>query len=212
MGTITVFARHGYGALYELHGELMSIPLVLTFFTLVGMRVAFAFPAQLGANWVFRLTEKENKLPYMAAVHKAMLWLGVLPILGVTAPFCVGAWGWRASVMHSLFVLMMSLLLIEALLFRLDKIPFTCTYLPGRANLKLMMIPYMLAFTIYAYTMTTLERRLMGRPVLFVGFILVTGLTLLISASHRRGKLRTRRRFVYEVTPVQAAEPISLCH
>lgn len=35
MGVITVFARHGYRAIHALHIELLSIPLVLTFFTLV---------------------------------------------------------------------------------------------------------------------------------------------------------------------------------
>jgi hypothetical protein len=107
---------------------------------------------------------------------------------------------------------MMSLLLMEALLFRLDKIPFTCTYLPGAANLKLMLIPYMLAFTIYAYTLTTVERGLLKAPALFSAFIVVGALVLLVAAWHRRRRLWRRRCFVYDVTPVQVAEPLSLCH
>jgi hypothetical protein len=211
MGIITVFARHGFGAVHELRRELLSIPLVLTFFTLVGMRVVFAFPAQLAANWIFRLTEQNEKQPYLAGVHKAMLLLGVTPILMVTAPLSIWSWGWHRAGIHLIFDLLVSLLLMEVLLFRLDKIPFTCTYLPGRANLKVMLLPYVIAFTTYAYTMTSLELRLMRRPTLFVAFVIAAVLAL-VAVSNRRHRLRRCRSFIYDVSPLKVAEPLTLSH
>jgi hypothetical protein len=210
MGIITVLARQGSGAIRELRGELLSVPLVLSFFTLVGMRVVFAFPAQLGANWIFRLTERKEKQPYLTGVHRAMLVIGVAPILAVAAPLCVGAWGWRMAGLHMIFVLLMSLLLIEVLLFRLDKIPFTCTYLPGKANLRVMFLPYILAFTTYAYTMTSLELRLMRQPAQFAIFAVAAALVLAATVSYRHRRLRGRRSFVYDLTPLPVAEPLML--
>jgi hypothetical protein len=210
MGVITVFARSGYGAVHELRGEFLSIPLVLGFFTLVGMRVVFAFPSQLGANWIFRLTEQKDKQPYLTGVHRAMVAFGVLPILATVAPFCIWAWGWRTACLHVSFVFVLMLLLMEVLLIRLDKIPFTCTYLPGKANLKLMFLPYIFAFTTYAYTMTSLELRLLRRPALMAGFIAAGSFLLAASVLRRRRKLRERSSFVYEMSPLPVAEPLSL--
>ncbi len=210
MGLITVFARHGSQAIHELRTELLSIPLVLTFFTLVGMRVVFAFPAQLGSNWIFRLTEQQVKQPYLAGVRKAMIFLGVLPVLAAAGAFSTWAWGPRAACMHMFFVSIVSALLAEALLFRLDKIPFTCTYLPGKANLKLMLLPYIFAFTTYAYSLSTLERRLIPRPDLFVAFICALTLALAVLVSYRLRRLRGQRSFVYDMSPLPVAEPLRL--
>lgn len=210
MGVITMLVRHGPAAIFSQRSELLSIPLVLTFFTLVGMRVAFAFPAQLGANWIFRLTEQKDKQPYLAGVHRAMLLLGILSVVAAVTPFYVLAWGWRAAGAHMVFAGLLSLLLIEILLLGLDKIPFTCTYLPGKANLRLLIIPYLFAFTTYAYTMTALELRLMRNPVLFAAFICAAFVILSAAIARRNRKLSRRKSFVYEAVPLRVAEPLNL--
>ena len=49
---------------------LLAIPLVLTFVLVLGVRAAFAVPADLGANWIFRLAG-----PHEAAAHAPAAWL-----------------------------------------------------------------------------------------------------------------------------------------
>lgn len=176
------------------------------------MRVVFALPAQLGSNWIFRLTEQKERQPYLAGVQRAMFLLGVMPILLVVIPFCIGAWGWRTAGLHMIFVLILVFLLREALIFRLNKIPFTCAYLPGKANLKLMFFPYLLAFTTYAYTMTTLERWLMQKPIIFSAFAFAALFLLAASIAGRKRKLSRLGSFIYDVSPLQAAEPLKLSH
>lgn len=210
MGLITIFGRLGVGAVRGLHTELLSIPLVLTFFTLVGMRVAFAFPARPGANWVFRLTEQNQRQPYLAGVRKAMFVVGILPVLSVLAPFYVGAWGWRAAFPHTVLVLILALVLREILIFRLDKIPFTCTYLPGSSNLKVMFFPYLFCFTTYAYTIAAIESRLLLRPLAIGAFILGASLVLGATVAIRNRKISRLGRFVYDMRPLPAAEPLTL--
>ncbi len=210
MGIITVLARHGIGAVRVFRVELLSIPLVLTFFTLVGMRVVFALPAHLGANWIFRLTERKAKQPYLAGVHRAMALLGVMPVMSAVAPFFVFAWGWRSAALHLIFAALLSFLLIEVLLLRLDKIPFTCTYLPGKANLRVLIIPYLFAFTTYSYTMTALELRLMRNSVWFATFICAAFVILVAAIARRNRNLSRCESFVYEMTPLRVAEPLNL--
>ena len=62
---------------------------------------------------------------------------------------------------------MLSLILVELLLLNFRKIPFTCSYQPGKANITVLGVFYWFAFTTYAYTMATFERWLLqdGTPV-----------------------------------------------
>ncbi len=210
MGVISLVGRHGYSALHEFRSELLSTPLVLAFFTLVGMRAVFAIPARLEANWIFRLTEQSEKRPYLAGVHRAMLFLGAIPVMVAVAPFCVLAWGWRAAGLHMIYATLLVLLLLECLIFRLDKIPFTCTYLPGKANLRLLILPYIIAFTTYAYTMTRLELHLVRNPARFATFACAAFLLLVAAVVRRHRRLRGTMRLVYEVRPLRTAEPLNL--
>ncbi len=139
-----------------------------------------------------------------------MLLVGVAPVMAALGPFYAGVWGWRTAVPHTIFAGLMALLLIEVLLLRLDKIPFTCTYLPGKANLRVMIIPYLFAFTTYSYSMTALELRLMRNPASFATFICAAFLLLVAAVARRNRRLRQRGSFVYEINPLPAAEPLRL--
>ena len=59
--------------------ELLSAPLVIGFFSLVGMRVAIAIPIEPKANWLFRLCEPSDRAAAMDGVRAAMLLVGVVP-------------------------------------------------------------------------------------------------------------------------------------
>ena len=50
------------------------------------------------------------------------------------------------------------------------KIPFTCSYPPGKANVTLLWIFYWVAFTTYAYSMATLEAWMVRRPARLLWF------------------------------------------
>ena len=65
-----------------------------------------------------------------------MLALAICPVLLGLLPAHALLWGWRVAGAHLVFGLVLSALLVELLLLNFDKIPFTCTYLPGKANVK----------------------------------------------------------------------------
>ena len=57
---------------------------------------------------------------------------------------------------------MLSLILMELLFMRFEKIPFTCSYLPGDASRVLLWPLYGLSFACYLLASTTLEAWLSG--------------------------------------------------
>ena len=141
----------------ELSTALLSIPFVLSFFVLVALRVVFAVPTELGSNWLFQMTESSDKTPYYRGVRKAMALLGLTPIAAATLPVYVILWGASAALAHTAFWLLCAVLLAELLLLGYHEVPFTCAYVPGNANVKLLWPVYLLAMTTYAYTTARLE-------------------------------------------------------
>ena len=145
--------------------RLLSVPLVLSFFVLAALRVLFTIPTEIRANRIFRMTETDDKAVYLNGSRKAMWLLGALPIAGVTFPAYAAYWGPVPALQHTAFWLLMSGCLTELLLHRFHKVPFACSYVPGKANVKYLWPVYALALTAYAYWTARLEVWLLAGPV-----------------------------------------------
>ena len=80
-----------------------------------------------------------------------------------------------------IFQLATGALLIELLFWNFDKVPFTCSYFPGKLSLALLAGIYLYGFTEYSFRMADLESALDSRPWFALVFLtLSTGaLTLL---------------------------------
>jgi hypothetical protein len=175
-GLAVLVARGGNSWMYRPIPELLPAPLILSFFILCGMRHVFAVPAELRANWVFRVSDRGEARRCLAGVKKAMMALGVFPLFALLLPLHIILWGWRMALLHILFGAVVSLLLVEVLLAGFEKLPFTCSYLPGKANLKVSWPIYLFGFTTYLSTMVTLEYWMLERPARFVWLaVLVVG-------------------------------------
>ena len=109
---------------------------VLPFFGLVGLRLAAAYPANLEANWLFRVTETGGRRDPATAVQAVALRGIVLPLLAAAFVPQAALWGAAVAAPVALLGLAIALVSAEWLFFGFGKIPFTCSYLPGKANLR----------------------------------------------------------------------------
>jgi hypothetical protein len=166
-GLAVLVARGGNAWMYRPSPELLPAPLILAFFILCGMRHVFAVPAELRANWVFQVSDRGEARRCLAGVRKAMIVLGIVPLFALLLPLHVLFWGWRAAALHMLFGAVVSWLLVEGLLVNFEKFPFTCSYLPGKANLKVSWPIYLFGFTTYVSVFMTLECWMFQRPLRF---------------------------------------------
>ena len=111
---------------------IMGAPWLLMFTTGLGTRAALALPIEQRANWIFRMTEsEETRVQQLRAVVRLMRQATVgLPLL-LMAPLEWGLFGPRA-----MFALAANaacaLLWVEVLLRGWRRIPFTCSYMPGK--------------------------------------------------------------------------------
>jgi hypothetical protein len=175
---LTGFARPGL--------ELLSAPLVLSFFALVGMRVAIAIPIEPKANWVFRIREPADRVAAMSGVRAAMLFVGVMAPAVMAFATAASLWSLRHAVVHTAICAAMGTLLTEILMIRLRKLPFTCTYYPGNSRLGTLWPLYLTGFATYSYTVAAWEVEFMLRPRPVVIFLGLVGLTVLVLAALRR--------------------------
>ncbi len=182
------------------HPALLSVPLVVSFFALSGLRVIFGLPAQLRANWAFQMAESRGT-EALAGVRKAVMWLGVAPLLAALFPAYCFLWGWGPSLAHMLVCVLLSLILMELLLINFPKVPFTCTYVPGRNNVTYSWVVYWIAFSAYAYAMSAVEVTMMRNARSFTLFCAVLALVWLALGAWRRESQGAGFRLVFDDGP-----------
>jgi len=169
--------------------ELLSAPLVIGFLTLVGMRVAIAIPVEPKANWLFRLGEPFDRAAAIDGVWIAMLFVGVLPTAFIALVTAGALWGVWPALVHAGITVLMGCLLVEILMIRLAKIPFTCTYFPGTSRVGTLWPLYLTGFGTYSYTVAALEAQFFKQPVAVVIFTVVIGSAIAVLAFRRRRRL-----------------------
>ena len=178
--------------------ELVSAPLVIGFFTLVGMRVAIAIPIEPKANWLFRLREPADRVAAMTGVRAAMLLVGVVPMALLALTTAATLWGAWPAFVHTSICTVMGWLLVEILMMGLDKLPFTCTYFPGTSKVSTLWPLYLTGFMTYSYTVAAWEVEFFAHQravTIFIG-VAVSAIVILTVRRHRR--LAELRGFRYE--------------
>ena len=143
---------------------IRAFPLLVTFFVISGLRAGFQFPAELASNWVFRIAESGWGRAARDAARKRVLVSGLLPTLLLFLPLEIARWGLPVALLHFVFQAFAGALLIEALFFTFDKVPFTCSYFPGKWNFALLAAAYLYGFTYYSFTLSDLEAALEQKP------------------------------------------------
>ena len=180
---------------------LLAVPLTLSFFAVSGLRAVFNFPAELRANWVFQVCESEERLPHLRAARKWIVLMGIVPLFAVLAPVEVWFRGWALALVHLTFALVMSLILLHLLLVWFRKIPFTCSYFPGKTSMAVMFFIYLAGFATYSWSMADVQARLIRAPASLLvfyacGAAAIWGLTLL-----ERRELGIDDALIYEDEP-----------
>jgi hypothetical protein len=178
--------------------ELLSAPLVLQFLSLIGMRVAIAIPIEPKANWLFRLYESPERAAAMDGVRAAMMAVGVAPGAILALVTAGTLWGPWPAIVHTGICTLMGVLLVELLMIRLAKLPFTCTYFPGSSRFGTLWPLYLSGFITYSYTIAAGEMRFFSQPRALAVFTVVIGSAIAFLVIRRRARLAELTGFSYQ--------------
>jgi hypothetical protein len=188
--------RGGTG-LNALNSDLFSVPLVLAFFVIFGLRFVFEIPSDLRANWIQKMLVDCDKHESAPLARKVILsfvlpWI-VLPSIPLYAWF----FGWRVALQQALVLTVCSCLLIELLLVRFRKIPFTCTYPKWKDHAIVAIVLYALGFQFFTAGISSFEAWLLlsarHLPVFFV-----LSAAVCMGISRLKPQYEHERRLIFE--------------
>lgn len=129
---------------------LLASSIIMICAAVMGTRIAFSMPADLRANWIFRTVPLPRPSHCVVGARRGLLLLAAVPIWAASAALFFSMWPLRMAIFHLGILALLAVALTEGLMLNFRKIPFTCSYLPGKANVYL---------TFWTYTM-------LGVPVL----------------------------------------------
>jgi hypothetical protein len=204
------FKADNYGAIEGRAQTAMGIPLILLFFLIVGLRVSFSIPMEVRANWLFRLTDPFGGGAYLDATRKTLLLFAVAPVVAIAAPVYMAVWPWPRALGHAAFLAAFGLLIVELALTGFAKVPFTCSYLPGKANLKIMFGVYWGLLIIVSELVTDVEQAGLRHPASYAWLLGITLLLWLIAARYARGARARIPSLSFEEQPEPALMELGL--
>ena len=108
-----------------------SVPFLITFFVVSGLRTVFQFPADLACNWILQITESRWGETARRAARKTVFLSGLLPVFAAILLCEIFAVGLMRGVMHVLVQVLAAALLTELMFWKFGKVPFTCSYFAG---------------------------------------------------------------------------------
>jgi hypothetical protein len=115
---------------------LLGIPLLIAYWSAIGMRASFFFPSELPASWTFRSNAPATGVSYPAAVRASVIAIIGPPAVALGAGIGAAVAGASGALRHAAVLLVAVWLLAELVVLTVDFIPFTNAYRPGHAKLK----------------------------------------------------------------------------
>jgi hypothetical protein len=181
---------------------VVGLPLVLMLTGLTGLRTSFLLPVQSRANWIFRMTDSPlTRARHLAAVDHACLRLVLIPAMAIAVPlqlWVIGIDAWRTAVL----ALLAGLAMVELMLIDWRRVPFTCTWIPGRLPLVLTLVG---AGGIYIFVTSFLSLFFQLALFSLPAFLFLAGILLMVTAiaRHRRQQSWASQPLQFEDEPFQ---------
>ena len=114
----------------------LAVSILMLSVAVVAMRIVFSMPITLRANWIFRVAALHPVATYSKAVRRTLMLLAVAPVwMGFAALFFL-ILPWRIAAAHLVALGLLGSILADLCTHGFHKIPFTCSYQPGRVNIQ----------------------------------------------------------------------------
>ncbi|MFC2156339.1 hypothetical protein ACFLT9_00750 [Acidobacteriota bacterium] len=190
IGLVLIFlvSQHiGSEVLFSANRTMLSMPIVLAFFLMMGIKSGADMPVAPQANWIFRITEHTQRRHYHSGFLKAIFWQNLVPLYVLLSIFFLLIWEWRTALYHIIFSLTFSLLVMTVVFFKRVKIPYTCSYMPGKEKLQFYWIFYLLGYILLLGLINSIEEHMLESPANLLIYVVIFLLSALaIRLYHNR--------------------------
>ena len=149
-----------------LWGTLMMMSLAV-----LGLRSIFSLPVSLRANWVLQITQLSPTADYIAATRRAVLVMATIPVWISVGLLSLFYRPWHLVAEHLLVLALAGSIMTDAVLIGAEKIPFACSYLPGKTNVQYVFWGVVVGLTPLALLFSRYEMGILGQPLHYEALI-----------------------------------------
>lgn len=151
-------------ALRPLTPEFLTPTISMMALAVVGMRNVFPLPISLNANWMLRVTQLSPSRKYLAATRCCQLLFAVVPVWVVAAGLSLSFRPWYQVLEHLAILALLGWFFTEVSLIGFYKVPFTCSYLPGKSNVQFAFWGSVIVLMVLAVSFAPFEMQALGDP------------------------------------------------
>jgi hypothetical protein len=128
------------------------------------------------ANWIFRSMPFAAGPPCLNARRRALFAVSVAPALALSAAVLFSLWPWRPAAAHLAVLAFLGIILAEFSFDGVQRIPFTCSYLPGRSKLHLTFWLWFFLLLVGLIGAVVNERKAFASPAASTAVLAVLGI------------------------------------
>ena len=184
--------------------EFLSLPFTLAYCVLLGIRLAFEIPADLEANWIFRYLLDPEQHGARATTRYVLLVFSLSWLAPLTFFTTLAFWGWTMALLHTIIFLASAAVLVEVLLIRFRKVPFTCASPPFQSHSALIFVAYLFGFFIFTDYLPAMEHWALFDPWQTLWFVPLLGLILAGVLQYRKRMLEMDKQLIFEESPTSS--------
>jgi hypothetical protein len=190
--------------------DALSVPFILSFLVIVGLRIVFELPTELRSNWIFQLMVDPDRQECESLARRVIL-IFVLPwLLAISLPVYAYLEGWKVATLHTLLVVLWAVLLTNIVLIRFRKIPFTCTLPVFKQHSFVTLLSCCFGFLLYSVSTPEFESSALREPLRLLGLVPVVAVTWYIPHHLAKSAIDIEKRLIFEEAPTQTIEALRL--
>jgi hypothetical protein len=179
----------------------LSVPFILSFCVVAGIRFAFETPSELAANWIFRLWLDRDGHEARTTARLVLLVSSLSWLFPVCFFLTLPVWGWTIALLHTLTLAGSTIALVELVLARFRKLPFACSCPPFKSHSGLVVVAYLSAFLLFTETLVQIEHWSLQDPWRVLCFVPLWAAALAGVYFYRRQMLEMDKQLLFEELP-----------
>jgi hypothetical protein len=170
---------------HEANTPLLAASIMMMALAVAGLRIAFAFPLEPPANWIFRVAGVRRGPEVLTATGRVLLLLAASPVWLVSAVICLRLWPRGQAEAHLTVLGLLAAILVDFALWGFRKIPFTCSYLPGKSQVHMVFLAAVGLMWVVGESVVFEQQALQERGVM-VGVLALLGVMAIAVRLHVR--------------------------
>ncbi|HKT88064.1 MAG TPA: hypothetical protein VJQ59_06490, partial [Candidatus Sulfotelmatobacter sp.] len=190
--------------------DALSIPFVVTFLLVVGLRIVFEIPVEIRANWIFQLMLDPDGQQSEGLARRLIL-TTVLPwVLAITFVSYLLVEGAVIALLHTIVVLTWTVLLANVLLTRFHKLPFTCTLPVFKQHSIVIVISFCFGYLLYAVSIPEFESSALLQPTRLLSLVPIALVAWYIPRYLGKNTIEIERKLIFEESAARTVEILRL--